>query len=213
MAADGGTVRGRRGDEGFTLIEVIVSLGLITVVMTSLSVFMINSREAGRYASLRNTAVQLTVEGMEKARAVRGSALLSGRAQCAGSCAAVVAARVTTLLGAGITRWDAAATGTLTLPQAGVQPDGSVVASPADPEVVQLDGRAFRRYYYLGACWQTAVLASAADISCGSGTAAASLVRLVVAVTWADEQCAGGTCTYAEAALFGTAVTDPFISG
>jgi len=46
---------------------------------------MVNSRRSGHYSALRDTAVQLTVEGMEKARAVRGSALLSARAPCTGS--------------------------------------------------------------------------------------------------------------------------------
>ena len=80
----------RRDDDGFTLIEVVVALGIVTLVMTSLTVFMVNSRRSGHYSSLRDTAVQVAVEGMEKARGVRGSALLGGRGQCSGSCPAVV---------------------------------------------------------------------------------------------------------------------------
>jgi len=129
-----------RDDRGFTLVEVIVSLGILTVVMTSLSVFIVNSRRVGRYSSLQDTAIQLAVEGMEKTRGVRGSALLSGRGQCDTLCAAVVSPQVSSLLGAGVTRWDAAGSGTLTVPQPGSQPDGSVVTTPAAPEVVQLDG-------------------------------------------------------------------------
>lgn len=200
-----------RDDRGFTLVEVIVSLGILTLVMTSLSVFMVNSRRAGRYSSQQDTAIQLAVEGMEKARGVRGSALLSGRAQCTASCVAV-SPQISLLLGAGVTRWDLAASGTLTVPQPGTQPDGSVVASPAAPEVVQLDGRWFRRYYYVGACWQPVATASAANIACGTTASAAALVRLVVAVTWGDAQCAGGLCTYATAGLFSSAATDPFIA-
>jgi hypothetical protein len=178
--------------------------------MTSLSVFMVNSRRAGRYSSQQDTAIQLAVEGMEKARAVRGSALLSGRAQC-GACSAVVSSQVSSLLGTGVTRWDAAASGTLTVPQPGSEPDGSVVASPGAPEVVQLDGRWFKRYYYLGACSQPVVALSTANITCGTAASAATLVRLVVAVTWSDGQCAGA-CVYATAGLFSSAVADPFLT-
>ena len=202
-----------RDDRGFTLVEVIVSLGILTVVMTSLSVFIVNSRRVGRYSSLRDTAIQLAVEGMEKTRGVRGSALLSGRGQCDTQCAAVVSPQVSSLLGAGVTRWDAAGSGTLTVPQPGSQPDGSVVTTSAAPEVVQLDGRWFKRFYYVGACWQPVAAASTANISCGTATSAATLVRVVVAVTWSDSQCAGDTCAYATAGLFSSAVTDPFLTG
>jgi len=200
-----------RDDRGFTLVEVIVSLGIVTLVMTFLSVFMVNSRRAGRYSSLQDTAIQLAVEGMEKARAVRGSALLSGRAQCV-SCATVVSSQVSLLLGTGVTRWDAAGSGTLTVPQPGNQPDGSIVTSPASPEVVQLDGRWFRRYYYAGVCSQPVVTASTANIACGTPASSAALVRLVVAVTWSDGQCAGGACSYATSGLFSSASADPFLT-
>ena len=207
-------LRPERTDGGFTLIEVVVALGIITVVMTSLTVFMVNSRRSGHYSALRDTAVQLSVEGMEKARGVRGSTLLSGRAQCTTSCAAVVSPDVSILLGSGVTRWDAAATtGTLTVPAPGSQSDGSVVNSPDDPEVVTLDGVPFKRYYYLGACYQPAVTAAPTSLTCDPVTAAAPLVRLVVAVTWTGGECPGGTCAYTEAGLFSTAVTDPFLSG
>jgi prepilin-type N-terminal cleavage/methylation domain-containing protein len=202
-----------RADGGFTLVEVVVALGIITVVMTSLTVFMVNARRGGHYEALRDSAVQLTVEGMEKARSVRGSALLGGRAQCAGSCAAPVSTAVTDLLGAGTVRWDAAATtGTLTVPAPGTQPDGSVVARPSDPEVITLDGTAFKRYYYVGACYQALVGAATTGLTCSAGSGAASLLRLVVAVAWTGRDCTP-TCVYADAGLFSSAVTDPFLAG
>lgn len=208
-------VRERPGggaDDGFTLVEVVVSLGILTLIMTSMTVFMVGSRRTGRYASLRDTAVQLAVEGMERARAVRGSALLGGRAPC-GVCAGVVAPEAATMLGTGVARWDAAGTGTLSLPQPGAQPDGTVVSSPGDPEIVQLDAVSFKRYYYVGACWQPTVSGSTTGLACGATTAAAPLVRLVVAVSWPQSGCAGGVCSYATAGLFSTAVTDPFLVG
>ncbi|GAB2607964.1 hypothetical protein Aab01nite_61690 [Paractinoplanes abujensis] len=203
----------RGQEDGFTLIELIVTLGIITVVMTSLTVFVVGARKVARYGAQRNTAARLVVDGMEKARGMRGSALLGGRQQCLTSCADVVSAQAGDLLGTSITRWDAAGPGTLAIPQAGPQPDGSVVSTPADPEVVQLDGVPFRRYYYLGACWQPPVGNGVAGLTCGAATTAAPLVRLVVAVTWRDPQCTAGTCSTAEAALFSTAIVDPFLVG
>jgi prepilin-type N-terminal cleavage/methylation domain-containing protein len=135
----------KRADDGFTLVEVVVALGIISVVMTSLTVFMVNSRRSGHYSSQRDTAVQLAVEGMEKARGVRGSALLGGRQACDGSCPAVISPTVTDLLGSGISRIDRTSAGTLTVPAPGAQADGSTVSAPTDPEVIQLDGTSFRR--------------------------------------------------------------------
>jgi prepilin-type N-terminal cleavage/methylation domain-containing protein len=199
-------------DDGFTLVEVVVALGIIAVVMTALTVFMVDSRRSGHYSSQRDTAAQLAVEGMEKARGVRGSALLGGRAACT-ACPAVVSATVTDLLGAGLTRWDAPdLSGTLTVPAPGTQSDGSTVSRPTDPEVIQLDGTPFRRYYYLGTCWQARVTTNATGVGCGPAADTAQLARLVVAVTWTGRECRP-LCTYAEAGLFSVAVTDPFLAG
>lgn len=187
-------------------------MGIITLVMTSLTVFLVGSRKAARHAAQRDTAVRLALDGMEKARGLRGSALLGGRQQCTATCVDAVSTQVDTLLGAATTRWDAAGPGTLAVPQAGAQPDGSTVAAPGDPEVVLLDGVPFKRYYYLGACWQPTV-SLASSLACGATATAAPLVRLVVAVAWRDGQCPAGTCAHAEAALFSTAIVDPFLVG
>jgi type II secretory pathway pseudopilin PulG len=205
-------------DDGFTLVETVVALGLIMMVGAAMTIFMVNSRRSGHYISLRDTAVQLTVEGMEKARGVRGSALLSGRALCGSACATPVSPAVTSLLGTSAAqRWDAATTstnaGTMTLPQPGAQPDGSTVAAPGDPEVILLSGVYYKRYYYVGACKQAAVILSTAGVTCDTSTGSAAMVRLVIAVTWADTNCADGLCSYASAALFSSAVTDPFLTG
>ncbi len=200
-------------DEGLSLVEVLVSLAVLTVVLTSLTVFLVDSRHAGRHSWSQNAAVQLLVDGMERARAVRGSALLSGRAAC-GSCGTVVSGAASTLLGAGAQRWDAVGGGTLTVPQPGTQPDGSVVDDPGDPEVVLLEGQSYFRYYHLAACRQPAVTALATSLSCtATASDPAQLVRLVVVVTWRGTNCTDDSCSYADAALFSTAVADPYIIG
>jgi type II secretory pathway pseudopilin PulG len=195
------------------MVEVLVALAITAVVMTSVTVFLVSSRHTGRYNTLRDTALQLVTDGMEKARGVRGSALLSGRAQCVAPCAAPIGDAANRLLGADAVRWDAPATGTLTVPAPGAQADGSVVAAPGDPEVIQLDGLSFQRYYYLAACWQPAAGVSAAAITCTSSSDAAQLVRLVVSVTWRQSDCPAGICSAADAALFSSAAADPYIVG
>jgi hypothetical protein len=98
------------------------------------------------------------------------------------------------------------------VPAPGAQADGTTVTLPTDPEIVQLDGVSFRRYYYLGTCWQTRVTTSSTGLTCDSSTSTAQLARLVVAVAWTGRECAP-QCVYAEAGLFSIAVTDPFLAG
>jgi prepilin-type N-terminal cleavage/methylation domain-containing protein len=200
----------RRPDAGFTMVETLVALALATIVMTSLTVFLVGSRRIGHYGALRDTGVQLVIDGMEKARGVRGSALLSGRQLCVTGCATVVPGAAS-MIDAGAARWDAAGTGTLIVPQPGTQPDGSVVAAPGDAEVVVLDGVVYRRYYYVSTCRQAAVAGSVANASCVPGVAGAELARLVIAVTWTGTACPAATCSFADAALFSIAVADPFL--
>jgi prepilin-type N-terminal cleavage/methylation domain-containing protein len=200
-----------RPDAGFTMVETLVALALATIVMTSLTVFLVGSRRVGQYGSLRDTGVQLVIDGMEKARSVRGSALLSGRQLCLTGCATVVPAAAS-MIDAGAARMDAAGPGTLIVPQPGTQPDGSVVAAPGDAEVIKLDGVTYRRYYYLSTCRQAAIAGSIANATCIPGVIGAELARLVVAVTWTGAACTTGLCSFADAALFSIAVADPFLN-
>ena len=199
-----------RPDAGFTMVETLVALALATIVMTSLTVFLVGSRKIGHYGALRDTGVQLVVDGMEKARSVRGSALLSGRQLCVVGCATAVPGAAS-MIDVGAARWDAAGTGTLIVPQPGTQPDGSVVAAPGDPEVIMLDGVLYRRYYYVSTCRQVAAVGTLLNASCVPGVAGAELARLVVAVTWTGTACAAATCSFADSALFSIAVADPFM--
>ena len=187
-----------------------MAMALATIVMTSLTVFLVGSRRVGHYGALRDTGVQLVIDGMEKARSVRGSALLSGRALCVVGCATPVPAAAA-MIDVGAARMDATGTGTLVLPQPGTQPDGSVVAAPGNPEVIKLDGVSYRRYYYLSTCRQVAAIGSVAGATCVPGVTGAELARLVIAVTWSGSACPAGTCSFADASLFSIAVADPYL--
>ena len=195
-----------RPDEGFTLLETLVSLAVLAVVAGSVSIFLVATTRIGHRASLQDTAAQVAIGGMETARGMRGAALLAGRAACDAvhPCDPPVNPVVNAYLGTQPQRWDAAGTGTPAL------------ATPDTPETVELDGVRYRRYYYLARCWQTAASDGwTADRPCteaAAGTAhPAEYIRLVVAVTWPDAQCAGGTCGYATATLMSASPIDPYL--
>ena len=62
-------------DAGFSLIEVVVSIGVIGVVMASLGTFYVSSQAITRAQATRQVAVQLANDGMERVRAYDPAAL------------------------------------------------------------------------------------------------------------------------------------------
>ncbi|MDT4992391.1 MAG: hypothetical protein QOH97_2283 [Actinoplanes sp.] len=203
-------------DEGFTLVEVVVSLAIVMLVMTASATFMVDSTRVSHQRSVRDSAAELSMQGMENAHGLHGSALLEGRTACTSltPCAPVVSGKVDNLLGLSAEHWDAVGSGALTLPKPGLQSDGSVVLKPSDPEIVLLSGLRFKRYYYISRCWQEAAVDGAADLPCNASFATtaypAASIRLVVAVTWPGQEC-GGTCSYAAAALVSSSSVDPYL--
>ena len=183
---------GREAREGgFTLIEVVVALGLITVVIASLGVYFSNSIATSRYQSQLQAAARVATAGMERARGFGGPALLAGRAQC-GTCADVSSFAGPYL--AGTVRWDAPVTGaTVTVPYSSL------------PESVTVDGITYQRYWVVGKCW----LPAAGGACSTDSTLPIPMVRLVVAVVWSDRSCAAGQCVRAATELFSGIATEP----
>jgi prepilin-type N-terminal cleavage/methylation domain-containing protein len=74
------TIRDRRrraDDSGFTLVEVLVSLGIIGLVMSSLGFFIIRSMTVTSQQGDRQTAAQLAADGMERVREVPAAAAIT----------------------------------------------------------------------------------------------------------------------------------------
>ncbi len=186
-------VAGER-DAGFTLVEVLVSLVIITLVMVPLTAYFVGGIRLTHHQGDQQTAARLALDATERARALNAAAMLVGRAPC-GVCPAPVGPGTAAFL-SGTQRWDAAVPGiTATLPLPGA----------ATPDTVTLDGVTFRRHHYLGRCWQPAG-GGACD---ADSSRPVGLYRLVVAVTWPGRQCAGGVCTYVATALFSGGKPDP----
>jgi len=176
---------------GFTLVEVIIALGLISVITASLGVFFSNSIATSRHQTQLQAASRIAGAGMERARGLGGPALLAGRAQC-GTCASVSSLAGTYL--AGTERWDAPVTAaTATVPYTN------------QPESVTVDGIAYQRYWLVGKCW----LAAAGGTCSTNSTLPIAMVRLVVAVVWSDRSCAAGQCVRAATELFSAVAAEP----
>jgi prepilin-type N-terminal cleavage/methylation domain-containing protein len=59
-------------DAGFTLVEVLVSLGVIGVVLTAVSTFFVRSMVIANLEGSRQSAVQVAATAMEELRSVPG---------------------------------------------------------------------------------------------------------------------------------------------
>lgn len=181
----------RRSEGGFTLVEVLVTLGLISTLMAALGAFFTSSMQAGRNQSHIQAATRLAEAGMEQARGFGGATLLSGRAQC-GTCMNVNGYDGGNL--SGTVRWDAKVT-------------GATPAVPYDdqPQTLTVNGVTYYRYWFVGKCWQAATGGSCTT----TNTLPVAMVRLVVGVIWQDVTCANSLCIRAATALFTADPADP----
>jgi len=201
VAASSARPVGRQRDAGFTLLETLVSLGLISTTMAALAPFLINWTVATDAQRDRQVAIQLAGEAVEQSRALRGAGLLTGRsrpavqAQWAQAPAAVQDAYATTMLCA----WDKSLTDAPAeacdpnAPAAGGSP-GAQAPLPTVPIESSVAGVTYRQDWYVGQCWQSAAAGAGCDMTDDSGDVL--YMRVVVAVTWPHKACPGGLCVY-----------------
>ncbi|HEX8343315.1 MAG TPA: putative Ig domain-containing protein [Actinoplanes sp.] len=188
-------------DDGFTLIEATISIGIIGIVLTALTSFFVGAGAVGKSQGDAQTAVQLAVEATEGVDAMRGSELLRGRDQASTArqwvtpVSTAVAAHLNTM----VQVYDSTAP---TLSVGAPSP----AALPTTAEAVTRNGVGYERHFYLGACWQPAT-----GDTCGTTQGAGHLAffRVVVAVTWSSRQCAPIRCSYVTTLLVSSSPNDP----
>ena len=183
---------GRPADDGFTIVEVMVALALISAMMATLGTYFVAATRTSRYQAQVQTATRLAQTGMEAARGYGGPTLLVGRARC-GACAGASGFDALGYL-ADTVRWDA--------PVAAETP---TVPLPDVAERTEVNGVVYQRFYFVGRCWQ-----AAGGGDCGAdATLPAAMVRLVVGVTWHSADCRADRCARAATSLFSADPTDP----
>ena len=76
-----------RRDAGFTLLEVLVSISVVTVVLAAVTTFFVRGMAVTSQQRDRQVAIQLANAAMERARSIRGYDVVAGRACAAnGTC-------------------------------------------------------------------------------------------------------------------------------
>src|SRR4029079_17952610 len=71
--------RRRASDAGFTLVETLLSVSVIAIVMAGLTALFTNTLSVGNRQDLKQTAIHLASDGLDRARALRGSIVFQGR--------------------------------------------------------------------------------------------------------------------------------------
>lgn len=211
-------LHGRRGDEGVSLLEVIVALMIIAGVMVSAGAFFINGLHNGNLQTQRQAAVTLANQAVEATRAVTFDKLLQGRTQTA-----VNALNATTgasaLTGEDVTATSAADPETLNFDPAASTPGSETVKLTA---IQTEDNVVYTVRTFINVCWF--------DLGAGTCTrtkppGAIAVYRATSWVTWSPGRGMScptvGGCAFAASTLidkqsdprFNSNISSPIISG
>jgi prepilin-type N-terminal cleavage/methylation domain-containing protein len=188
---------GRSADAGFTMVEVIVAIAVIGIISTALTTFFVTTVSATSLQSHQQVAVQLAADGVERARAIKNSAVAGGRDK-ASSDSQWASPVVDPYRADTDETWDP--------DTAVVFPAGASAPLPTTARVITINNVDYDQSWYLGTCWQPA-----AGGDCGKAAVPGSVrfYRVIVAVTWPDQRCPSPACSYVLATLINTAAVDP----
>lgn len=187
----------RPPDAGFTMAELLVSIGVIGVVMASLMSFFVATVSVTNQQSGKQAAIQIANDGSELVRALRGASIVGGRdrvssdAQWA-SPPSGVAGRLSTMVEA----WDPTAT----------YPAGASAPLPTTPVSVLSNRVTYQRHFFVGTCWQPSA-GGECDATRSAGDV--EFYRVLIAVTWPDRHCRTGACSYVASTLVSGALGEP----
>ena len=183
------------GDDGFTMIEMIVALLIIGIVMAAFSTFFITTVTATTRQSSSQAATQLGDDAIERARAIAGSALLNGRDKTSSD-----------------TQWNnpvAGVSGYLADSVEAYNPaasagQGATAPLPTTYRQATVNNIVYNQNWYIGKCWQ-----SDAGGACTATTDDVPFFRVIVAVTWSDKRCATSVCSYVTTTLISGVGSEP----
>jgi len=186
-----------RGDDGFILLESMVSITLITVIMAALTSLFVTVIRVDSEQRARQVAVQVADSAASMVRSLPTSDLLTGRTQALVDAQwASAASDVQPYLAAMEKALPLTSIGTVVLPMA------------LPPQVVH--GISYTVNVYLGWCHPE----TPASPACVTPASSHDQLRAVFGVTWPDKHCAltagTPTCVYTSATLLSTAVDPVF---
>ena len=201
-----------RGDEGFSLVETIVALGIVGAVMTSAVIFFVGSGGVLRRQADTQAAVQLAAGAMDYASQLPGKNLLVGRTE-----AAVDTQKAEAIADGWRAPEVAAYLDTNRTKKEFQDPSLSTTSSlkplPTLGEEIKIDGAStpFERWWFVGSCRQPATGGECKKLDTGTPAYndSVEMFRIVVAVTWPSPECPNRRCEYAVTMLTEADLADP----
>jgi type II secretory pathway pseudopilin PulG len=199
----------QQGEDGMSLVEVIVSLSLVTVVMASAGLFFVNSLRTTGGQSQRQQAVNVANKQLESVQSLKPATLLNGRSSAA------VTALLATPNASTLTSKDWTSSGNYDT----ASPLNALTVQP-DFTMSPVNGIAYRVRTFIDLC------SLQSDGSCIPGASEPSgdskMYRATVDVSWAppsNSGCASG-CDYSISSLidphsdptFNTNISHPTIT-
>jgi type II secretory pathway pseudopilin PulG len=209
VGTTGNEQRPRAGDEGFSIIEVLMSLTLIGITLASMGPFFITSFLSVSYQRTQQAATELANSGLEQVRALKGSSLLTGRGKIKSTEQwASAPASITPYLNTMQLTWDPLITDlTSTL--------GADAAISTSPQTMTVQQTTYSRQIFVGVCdiyiggtgncVNPSVVTPPAD-----STKDLQFFRAVVLVTWPGKDCVNNLCTYVTSTLVARASEPTF---
>ena len=193
------------GDAGFSLLEVLVALSVISVVMGATAPFLVRSVAVVGQQRSQQVGIEVANDALERARALSPSSLLAGRGRTAvQNQLAAAPDAVKSLMSPAQLDADPALTSVTDL-LLGANAPLPTVANP-----VTVGGVEYLQSWYVGRCWQTKAdstvpstdLGNCAETQpTGPGVISVPFFRVVVAVTWRHNGCSDNQCVYVTSTL------------
>jgi type II secretory pathway pseudopilin PulG len=189
-------------EDGFILLELLVTMVIFATIMASTVTFLIGSGRVGRQQTDMQTALQIAVNSMEDVSLLPGAAVVLGRTETAVR-----------------SQWQQRASG---LDQYMTSANAELVwtdeAAPAGvrtlptiQEAVRLDGEStiYKRHWYVSMCWQPRQGGSCVVVPQAQRSTRIAMYRVVVAIVWPSSDCESTTCFYATELLTAQDTVDP----
>ncbi|WP_067499026.1 prepilin-type N-terminal cleavage/methylation domain-containing protein [Actinoplanes sp. TFC3] len=190
------------GDEGFTLLETIVALGIVGAVMASLAGFFVRSEILQHQQADTQTAVQLAIDSMDYVSQLPGENLVLGRTQ---------AAVQDEWQAPGVSTYLDPARTTLVWQDTTLPASSTVQGLPTAPETMQMSGdeTPYQRWWYVGLCWQAKAGGDCTVVPSVLRSQYVAMYRVIVAITWPSPACTTGQCQYLATMLTESTLDDP----
>ncbi|GIM88254.1 type II secretion system protein [Paractinoplanes toevensis] len=199
----------RERDEGFTLVEMVVALAILSVTMLASAPFFVRSLTNVNKQRAKQAAIQLSDTAMEQVRGLKGSALLSGRSVRATQAQFDAAS---TVVQPYLKTMQVAGDPMITDSTSTVGADAPISTSA---QRVTVEGTTYTQNIYVGEC--EVYLTGTTECVYPKGAAAPAdstqilqFFRVVVLETWPDSTCASSLCSYVATTLVSRASEPTF---